>query len=125
MKKKGILIDKQKLGCRVVEFEDTLKELYGLLDCDCIDITVRKIGDSYYCIVCDDEGLLKEDIQVTAFNVDNEPALVGNLLIMSHDECGELLSLTDRDIDNIKNHVHSYKFVATGSVHGVLIDVDY
>lgn len=123
--KRGILINKYELGCRVVEFEDTLSELYRLIDCDCIDITERKIGDNYYDIVCDDEGLLKEDIRFTAFDINDEPALAGNLLIMNCDDCGELLSLTDSDIENIKSHVRSYRFIISGAVHGVLTGIDY
>lgn len=125
MKKKGILIDKTKRNSKVVTFEDELHELYRLLDCDCIDITSRKIGDKYYDIVCDDEGLLRDNIRVTAYDVKGNPALVGNLLIMNHDEMGELLSLTEEDILNVEKYVHTCMFPILGEVHCILTEIDY
>ena len=85
-----------------------LEDYYRLIGCDCIDIVARKIGDKYLEIICDDEGLLKENPRISAVDKNMKPALVGNLLIAgSTDEDGELTSLTDKDIELIKNNLLS------------------
>lgn len=86
-----------------------LEDYYRLIGCDCIDIVARKIGDKYFEIICDDEGLLKENPRISAIDKNKmKPALVGNLLIAGPtDEDGELTSLTDKDIELIKNNLLS------------------
>lgn len=122
---KGILIEKGLEFCKVVDFEDNLEQLYKLTDCDCIDIVERQVGGIYYDVVCDDEGLLKENPIVTAYNDKDEPMLVGNLLFCHNDEEGNLSGLSDEDIENIISHVHNSmmisgrKIVLTGVVRGV------
>ena len=85
-----------------------LEDYYRLIGCDCIDITTRKIGDRYLEIICDDEGLLKNNPRVSAIDNLMKPALVGNLLIAGPvDEDGELTSLSDEDISIIKDNILS------------------
>ena len=85
-----------------------LEDYYRLIGCDCIDIVARKIGDKYLEIICDDEGLLKENPRISAVDKNMKPTLVGNLLIAGPtDEDGELTSLTDKDIELIKNNLLS------------------
>lgn len=79
-----------------------LPELYRLLNCDCIDITSRKIGKHYYDIICDDDGLLKDSPTVTAIDVKTcRPMLVGNLLITKHNVEGENVGLTEKQVKEI------------------------
>lgn len=105
---KAFLIDVNadvKEGARVVECGNDLETLYKLCDCSVIDIVLRKIGNFWYDIVCDDEGALKEDKIPTAFDDNSEVCLVGNLLFCNHDVEGELVSLTDEQIENLKKHI--------------------
>lgn len=105
MKKKMLLIDVKNDDVRVVH-ADGLDDYYKLLDCSCVDIVTRRIGNKLYDIICDDEGLLVENPIVSAVDRDNQPMLVGNLLIAGlADEDGYLTSLTDRDILRIEFNI--------------------
>lgn len=110
MKKVGYFIDPSGRA-EVVEIPKDLKGYYKLLDCDTIDITRRKIGGKYYDIICDDEGLFKETVMVSAVDGNNEAMLVGKLLICNHDEKGNEASLTQDDILNIEANVCKRVFV--------------
>ena len=102
---RGLLIDVWNDEIREVE-ASTLDEYYKLIGCDTIDIVYYKIGSRYYNIICDDEGLLKDSIRISAFDKQMHPILVGNLLIFGDtDENAEFTSLTDRDIIQIKERI--------------------
>lgn len=75
----------------------TLDDIYANLKCDCFDIATRKIGDTYYDIYCDDEGLLKENLNISAINRNGEVMLVGNLLFTQHNAGG----LTESEVAEI------------------------
>lgn len=110
MKKRMFLIDvkNDSVAPVMIESENALEQYYKLLDCEIIDIAERKIGDKYYDIICDDEGLLKGDAIPSAINKDKEPMLVGNLLICNlADEEGEEVGLEPEDLVNITEHLAS------------------
>ena len=88
-----------------IEIEDSLEEYYRLIDCRVIDITERTIGGVSYDIVCDDEGLLKSDPIVSALDDDLEPVLFGTLIFLHHDDEGKLTELSEKDVDNLSEHV--------------------
>lgn len=101
MKKRMLLIDvkNDRVSPVVIESENALEQYYKLLDCDLIDITERKIGGKYYDIICDDEGLLKDNAIPSAIDKDQKPMLVGNLLICNiADEEGNEVELKAEDI---------------------------
>lgn len=102
---KGILVDVQNEEVKVVEIEDELQSYYKILCCDIIDITQRKIGDKHFDIVCDDEGLLKENPKISAIDVLNRPQLVGNLFIVNFNG-QDITSLDDEDIKYVKERIH-------------------
>lgn len=79
----------------------TLDDIYTNLKCDCFDIATRKIGNTYYDIYCDDEGLLKENPIVSAINHNGRPMLVGNLLFAQHDEEGDTVGLKESEVKEI------------------------
>lgn len=117
MKIKVLKIDVELTG-EISELEierEDYKVLQKELNVDLFDIVSRKIGDKYYDIVCDDEGLLKSNPKISAiFNTGytvNNPVnigLVGNLLICGKtDNEGELTGLTYEDVHNIKKHTIS------------------
>lgn len=110
MKKKisGILLDTDHSTAEIVTLEDTLEAYYAALNCSCIDIVERTIGDSkkYFTIVCDDEGLLKDTPCISAISDLGEPMLVGNLFITDFDcDTGELVSLSDRELAYVLDHI--------------------
>lgn len=89
-----------------IEFDNDLHAYYELLKCDLIDIARRCVGEERkpYTFIVDDEGLLKSDVVITAFDDDSNPMLVGNLLIVNDNEWGDdIADLTDDDIEYIYN----------------------
>ena len=82
---------------------DSLEGYYKLLNCDTIDIVSRKIGCKYYDIVCDDEGLFKDQVKVSAVDGNGQAMLVGKLFICKHDGHGNEVGLDDDDILNIES----------------------
>lgn len=92
-----------------------LPKIYSLLNCSLIDIIYRKFGDLWADIVVDDEGLLQEHLipSVYTFDKTTKKALeriVGNVFICSHNEDGELVSLSDKEIKTVLNQVYSIEF---------------
>lgn len=102
---KVMVIDTGKLEPQIVETEGGLQEWYRLIGCRLIDISSRKIGGRYYDIIYDDEFLYKERGKVTALDTEQQPVLVGNLVICNHDGKGGETGLTDMDIARIREHI--------------------
>lgn len=90
-------------GCEVVEFEDSLDNIYKIIDVDLIDVAVRKVGNFEYDIICDDEGLLKENPIPSVFDEKKKPTLFGNVLFVNSED-GEFTSLTDEQIKDLESH---------------------
>ena len=87
--------------------ESDLDVFHEYLHCRCFDVTERKIGGKYFDIFCDDEGLLQDpQPPISAYSIkDNEPMLVGNLIIANHDMEGNTTDLSDEDIKLIKENL--------------------
>ena len=105
----AVLIDVENRKCKAVTIEDSLDAFYKALNCTCIDIVNRRIGEKRYDIICDDEALLKVDPIHSAFNISfimPKPDLYGNLLVVGQaDSEGELTSLTQEDVVRIQRNV--------------------
>lgn len=101
---------------KVVEIEDELKNYYKLLQCSCVCMPIRWLGDRYFNIYCDDNGLLKENPIIAAFSADNEEYLVGNLIFAHTDREGYTTSLSDDDISYIKRFIRPVKLYENGEV---------
>lgn len=91
----------------MLDIKDDLGTYYNLIDCRNIDIVRRKIGQQYFNIVCDDEGLLKDRPRISAISDLGEILLVGNLVICSGEitEDGDLIGLTDDEAEYIKARI--------------------
>ena len=97
---RGVLVDVEKETVGIVEIPDELDEFYRILNCDCIDIPVRRIGHrkQKFNIVCDDEGLFKTPQKISAIDNLGQPQLVGNLFIVGGTDLeGNLISLSEDD----------------------------
>lgn len=95
---KVFVLDTEDQSFNFVETEGGLEEWYRLLHCDLIDITERKIGGKYFDVICDDEGLFKENPIVSAVAKSGEARLVGSLAICNHDGEGHESGLTPDDV---------------------------
>lgn len=91
------VLDTEEQSFNVVETEGGLSEWYRLLHCDMIDIVSREIGGKYFDIICDDEGLFKEEKIVSVFNQAGEPQIVGSVAICNYDSEGNETTLTPDD----------------------------
>lgn len=122
---KYLLIDVINNDVRLVE-ADGLDDFYKLLNCRCIDIIHRKIGDIECTLIIDDEGLLKDDPIVSAIDVNGSPCLVGNILIASAKTVdGELTELTNEDVQDIMFNVAEITTLKRSEPYRVLVEVDY
>lgn len=105
----GYLIDVKNGKHGTVKINDKvshLQQYYDLIGCECIDIAVRKVGETYYNVVLDDEGLLVDRPTISAIDHETRGMLAGNLLIFGINEGDmELTDLTDDDVRNIKGNV--------------------
>ena len=107
----GVLVDVTRTGkVGKVVFEDTIENIYKLLDVDLIDVATRKVGDKVYDFVVDDEGLLKGGAIPSVFDNEQQPMLVGNALILNCDDEGNFASLTDDDFENLQSHLGRITF---------------
>lgn len=97
----------QKLP-KVIDIEDKLEVFYELIGCRCIDIVHRKIGNKYFDIICDDEGLFKGYAITSAVDTEFRQMLVGNLIVSRSDDEGNLIDLSDEDIKQILRHTKTY-----------------
>lgn len=109
---KGVLVDVEKGTAGVVEIEKSLDGYYKAIDTDCIDVVTRRIGsrryNRVYSIVCDDFGLFRDDLRISAINSIGGVALVGNLFICNEimTENGLMLAgLTDEDCSFVLHRV--------------------
>lgn len=104
MKKlKGVLVANNEI--KEFEFEyNNYKDFYPLLNCSTFDIQTREFNGEWLDIYCDDEGLLKTNPKpsiLTFSNGELVEQIVGNVFIVSHDDEGETISLTDEQIKKV------------------------
>lgn len=105
---KGVLINVKDSKIEIVNIIPCLDEYYRLINCDTIDIATRFINGKLFDFIVDDEGLLKDEVYISAVDKSYEPMLAGNLLIVNGcDDDGELVSLTDNDIEHILDNIGS------------------
>lgn len=89
----------------VIDIEDQLEAFYEKLDCRSIDIVQRKIGGKWFAVMCDEEGLFRDPQVVSAINDIGQPMFVGNLMFFHETKDGEIIGLSDDDIDHILRHI--------------------
>ena len=115
---RGVLIDTIANDCRVEEIsydpkdKNYLNAYYKVLKCDCFDIARRKIGEHYYDIYCDDEGLLNGCLKPSTLTFDGDrvvEVLMGNVFVCSHNEDGDTISLTDAEIIEVLSYVQKVR----------------
>lgn len=99
-------------------------DYYKHLKCDCFDIATRKVGDKFFDMFVDDVGLFVDNPIPSAIDIDTmEVLLVGNIIFANHDGYGNTTSLTDDDINIIKENIIGLAEVDLGAVksHSVVL----
>lgn len=94
----GYFVDPENCIAEPRTIDKSLEGFYALLRCDCIDMPERRIGDEYFTIICDDEGLLKAGNVVSAFDRMGNPALVGPIFVVKFDGKDDVRSLTEEEL---------------------------
>lgn len=94
-------------GYGKITLDGGLKDYYRLLECDTIEAPEFQIDDEIVTVICDEEGLFKENPMVRIWNSKNEPLIVGNIfLCKANYETGEFTSLENKTIEKIiKNNL--------------------
>lgn len=122
---KYLLIDVINNDVRLVE-ANGLDDFYKLLNCRCIDIVRRKIGDIDCNLIVDDEGLLIDNPIVSAIDVSGTPCLFGNILVASGRTVdGELTELTDEELQEVMFNIAEITTTKHPEPYKVLVEVDY
>ena len=106
----GFLVDVLDELSGPITIDNSLESLYSILNCDLIDITYLTIGKKQFCVIVDDEGLLKSSPKISAVSASGRPMLVGNLMIVSADGGEDFASLAPDDISLIEKHI---RYIAT------------
>lgn len=91
-----------------IVYIDTIDDIYQAINARCFDIAHRQVGtktDKVFDIYCDDEGLLKPDNYLAAYG-NTDCLIVGDILIAKHNEEGEMIDLTNEDIDYIGKQIY-------------------
>ena len=110
---KTVLLEVHNETVLEINIRPEIDAYYFALRCTSIDIVERKIGGKWFDVMCDDEGLLKEEVKISAINDMGEPMLVGNLMFFHNDGEGNLVGLSDEDVDHIKKniqHMYTHKY---------------
>lgn len=99
----GVLVDVENKKVDAIEIADDLEKYYEVLNCTCIDIVQRRIGQKKFTIICDDEGLFSAAPKISAINNLGQAQLVGNLFIVAagSDEDGNLIGLSKSEAEYI------------------------
>ena len=102
---RAVLVDVKNCDVREIECNN-LDDYYNAIDCNTIDIVSRRIGDGWYDIIVDDEGLLADNPIPSALDVEHMTVmLVGNLIISKHDGAGNEISLDDDNVDEVMHNI--------------------
>ena len=101
----GFLVDVMDELTGPITIDNSLESLYRILHCDLIDITYLTLGKKEFCVIVDDEGLLKSSPKISAVSASGRPMLVGNLMIVSADGGEDFTSLAPDDIHLIEKHI--------------------
>jgi hypothetical protein len=105
---------------------DDLKTFYKEISCDTIDILTRGVGPKTYCIICDDNWLMDHEARiedVLSYCPHGECIFGKSILIAGcSDSNGDITSLKDEDVENIKSHFSSkYKEL----IHSIYFDDNF
>ena len=104
-----------------IEMDNNLDAYYDLLNCRCFDIVSRKVGNTYFDIYCDDEGLLVDHPRVSAIDSATHPMLFGNLIFTHGNDEGETVGITDEDVKTIMDNVYMVIDRTHGTSHPVVM----
>jgi len=98
---KAILIDVKTQEVKEVEYDNTLQNIYDLIDCRAFDIV--RIDDANDIFV-DDEGLLKDNLYFEYSGKERIAQLAGSGLVLGYNQEGETIATT-LTVEDVKGKV--------------------
>ena len=98
---KAILIDVYNKDIKEVEYDNTLQNIYDLIDCRAFDIV--RIDDANDIFV-DDEGLLKDNLYFEYSGKERIAQLAGSGLVLGYNQEGETIATT-LTVEDVKGKV--------------------
>ena len=122
---RAVLVNVYDEYAKEVEIKDELDEYYELLNCSTIDIVSRKIGRKWFDIVCDDEGLLKQNPKISAIDNLGSPMLVGNLIILHNDGEGGMAGLDQKDSKYVLDRIEKMSTLQYMDGYPMLTQCEY
>ena len=93
---------------REIDTENTLQEMYKIINCDLVTCTEIEINGKFYDVWSDDEALLK-DKPVPTLYINDDLVICGNLMFATNDDDGRTTGLTDEDICILINFIFDQK----------------
>ena len=121
---RGYLLNPYTGTAEETEIPNTLDSLSKTLNVQWIDIIHRRIGGKVFCIVCDDEGLLRDDPKPSAVDSSGAPILAGPLFI-TNEGYEDLADLTDLDVKLLDSFVVKAVSINFPSPFPVMFGVDF
>ena len=103
---KAILIDVKTQEIKEVEHDDTLQNIYDLINCRAFDLVrLNEVDGIFNSIFVDDEGILKDNLYFEYSVSDRVFQLAGNGLVLGVDDKGNSISatLTVEDVEGKVN----------------------
>lgn len=114
---KGFLIDVyNKKQATEIEFEDTLDNIYKILDVQTIDVACIEVGGHRYDFIVDDEGCFRNSAIPSVFDNAGNALLVENVLVVNSNNEGDFTSLTDEQIESLKIHLRTALVFFNGKI---------
>ena len=110
-----ILIDVKNKRFAKLNVKDDAAEWARLCNCKYVKQIHRNIGHKPFTIVYDEDGLLKQEQIPSALDINNEVALVGNLLIFDYSAGVNIEELSK---DNARYVINNIANVAINSATG-------
>ena len=102
---KAILIDVKTQEIKEVEYDNTLQNIYDLIDCRAFDLVrLNEVDGIFNSIFVDDEGLLKDNLYFEYSDSGRVFQLAGSGLILGVDDEGNSISPT-LNVEDVKGKV--------------------
>lgn len=89
---------------RVIKTAENIHAFCNLIGCRGAEVYGRQVGGKYYLFFCDEIGRYK-GLRVSAMNEEGGIMFVGNLVITGMTKNGDVISLTDEDVERIQSNI--------------------
>ena len=93
-----------EIHTRRLSKDNCLKDMYKILNCDCVTCTEIEIEGKYYDVWSDDEALLKYR-PIPVLYVNDDVIIFGNVLFAKANRNGDTCGLAYKDVNIIYDYI--------------------